>query len=149
MRAVFQRVSSASVTVDGKEVSRIGGGALVLLGVGKDDTERDCVYIAEKLSGLRVFSDEDGKMNLSLMDINGQVLVVSQFTLYGDVKKGKRPSFGRAADPNVGDELYKKVVSLLEDKGLVVKTGIFGAHMEVGLVNDGPVTVLISSEKEF
>ncbi|HHX10650.1 MAG TPA: D-tyrosyl-tRNA(Tyr) deacylase [Firmicutes bacterium] len=149
MRAVFQRVRSARVVVDGEQVSAIGPGALVLLGVGKDDTEKDVTYMAGKIAGLRVFSDEEGKMNLSLLDISGEVLVVSQFTLYGDVKKGKRPGFDQAAPPQKGEELYLKVVEELQGMGLTVKTGVFGANMQVELVNDGPVTILISSKKEF
>ncbi|HHW18888.1 MAG TPA: D-tyrosyl-tRNA(Tyr) deacylase [Firmicutes bacterium] len=149
MRAVFQRVKRASVTVEGQEISSIGRGALVLLGVGKDDTEKDAIYMAEKLAGLRVFPDDTGRMQLSLVDVAGQVLVVSQFTLYGDVKKGKRPGFDGAAPPEKGEELYEKVVEFLRAMGLEVKTGKFGAHMDVELVNDGPVTILISSKKEF
>ncbi|QUL98072.1 MAG: D-tyrosyl-tRNA(Tyr) deacylase [Candidatus Fermentithermobacillus carboniphilus] len=149
MRAVFQRVKRASVTAEGREISSIGRGALVLLGVGKDDTEKDALYMAEKLAGLRVFPDDTGRMQLSLVDVAGQVLVVSQFTLYGDVKKGKRPGFDGAAPPEKGEELYEKVIEFLRATGLDVKTGRFGAHMDVELVNDGPVTILISSKKEF
>jgi len=149
VRAVFQRVKSASVLVGEEEVSSIGPGALVLLGVGKGDTEKDVSYMAGKIAGLRVFSDDAGKMNLSLTDISGEVLVVSQFTLYGDVKKGKRPGFGQAAPPDKGERLYLKVVETLQGMGLPVKTGVFGANMQVELVNDGPVTILISSRKEF
>lgn len=149
MRAVFQRVKRASVTAEGREISSIGRGALVLLGVGKDDTEKDALYMAEKLAGLRVFPDDTGRMQLSLVDVAGQVLVVSQFTLYGDVKKGKRPGFDGAAPPEKGEELYEKVIEFLRAMGLEVKTGKFGAHMDVELVNDGPVTILISSKKEF
>lgn len=137
------------MVVDGAEVSAIGPGALVLLGVGKNDTEKDVSYMAGKLAGLRVFPDEEGKMNLSLLDVSGEVLVVSQFTLYGDVKKGKRPGFDQAAPPEKGEHLYLKVVEELQRMGLTVKTGVFGAYMQVELVNDGPVTILISSEKEF
>jgi len=149
LRAVFQRVTKARVLVDGEEVSSIGRGALVLLAVGKDDDDRDVGYMAEKLSGLRVFPDETGKMQRSLLDVGGQVLLVSQFTLYGDVKKGKRPGFDGAAPPEKGEALYEKVACLLREMGLTVKTGRFGAHMGVELVNDGPVTILISSKKEF
>jgi D-tyrosyl-tRNA(Tyr) deacylase len=130
-------------------VSAIGPGALVLLGVGKDDTEKDVTYMAGKIAGLRVFSDNEGKMNLSLQDVSGEVLVVSQFTLYGDVKKGKRPGFDGAAPPDKGEELYLRVVEELRQLGLAVQTGVFGANMQVELVNDGPVTILISSKKEF
>ncbi|HAF67231.1 MAG: D-aminoacyl-tRNA deacylase [Bacillota bacterium] len=149
MRAVFQRVKRARVVVDGEQVSAIGPGALVLLGVGKDDTEKDVTYMAGKIAGLRVFSDNEGKMNLSLQDVSGEVLVVSQFTLYGDVKKGKRPGFDGAAPPDKGEELYLRVVEELRQLGLAVQTGVFGANMQVELVNDGPVTILISSKKEF
>ncbi len=149
MRAVFQRVKQAKVLVGQEEVASIGPGALVLLGVGKDDTEKDVTYMAGKIAGLRVFSDDAGKMNLSLVDVSGEFLVVSQFTLYGDVKKGKRPGFDGAAPPDKGNDLYMKVVDNLRSMGLRVGTGIFGEHMEVSLVNDGPVTILISSHKEF
>lgn len=149
MRAVFQRVKRARVVVDGEQMSAIGPGALVLLGVGKDDTEKDVTYMAGKIAGLRVFSDNEGKMNLSLQDVSGEVLVVSQFTLYGDVKKGKRPGFDGAAPPDKGEELYLRVVEELRQLGLAVQTGVFGANMQVELVNDGPVTILISSKKEF
>lgn len=149
MRAVFQRVKRARVVVDGEQVSAIGPGALVLLGVGKDDTEKDVTYMAGKIAGLRVFSDNEGKMNLSLQDVSGEVLVVSQFTLYGDVKKGKRPGFDGAAPPDKGEEPYLRVVEELRQLGLAVQTGVFGANMQVELVNDGPVTILISSKKEF
>lgn len=149
MRAVFQRVKWAKVSVDGELISAIGSGALILLGVGKEDNLEDVRYMAEKLAGLRVFQDEQGKMNKSLMDTGGEVLLVSQFTLYGDVKKGKRPGFDGAASPAIGEELYLKVAEALRTYGLSVKTGQFGAHMEVELLNDGPVTILISSRKEF
>ncbi|MGI6632797.1 MAG: D-aminoacyl-tRNA deacylase [Bacillota bacterium] len=149
MRAVFQRVSRARVTVDGREVSSIGLGAMVLLGVGKEDAESDAAYMAEKVAGLRVFPDGDGKMNLSLLDVEGEVLLVSQFTLYGDVKKGKRPGFDGAAPPDLGEKLYLTVAERLREMGVPTKTGVFGAHMMVELTNDGPVTILISSKKEF
>lgn len=149
MRAVFQRVERARVVVEGSEVSSIGRGAMVLLAVGKGDTENDARYMADKIAGLRVFSDDDGKMNLSLLDIHGEVLLVSQFTLYGDVKKGKRPGFDGAAPPKLGEDLYMLVVDLLRGMGIETSTGVFGAHMMVELTNDGPVTILISSKKEF
>lgn len=149
MRAVYQRVKQARVLVEGDEISSIGTGALVLLGVGKDDTEKDALYMAEKIAGLRVFPDDSGKMQWSLSDISGEVLVVSQFTLYGDVKKGKRPGFEQAAGFEKGRRLYERVVKAMTDLGLSVKTGRYGAYMEVELVNDGPVTILISSQKEF
>jgi len=149
VRAVFQRVKEAKVFVGSDEIASIGTGGLVLLGVGKEDTDSDVAYMADKIAGLRVFADYEGKMNLSLLDISGEVLVVPQFTLYGDVKKGKRPGFDGAAPPEKGEELYMKVVQSMRDMGLTVKTGAFGEHMMVSLVNDGPVTILISSSKEF
>lgn len=149
MRAVFQRVNKAGVSVSGKEVASVGRGAMVLLAVGKDDTDRDAQYMAEKLAGLRVFPDSEGKMNLSLVDTGGEVLLISQFTLYGDVKKGKRPGFDGAAAPEMGERLYLLTAEILNGMGVPTKTGVFGAHMEVELVNDGPVTILISSKKEF
>lgn len=149
MRAVFQRVKRATVTVDGQVVSSIGTGALILMAVGKEDADADAAYMASKLAGLRVFADEEGKMNKSLLDIGGQAIVVSQFTLYGDVKKGKRPGFDGAAPPDVGDRLYREVVEQMRELGIPTSTGVFGAHMEVDLCNDGPVTILISSQKEF
>jgi len=142
-------VKEAKVFVGSDEIASIGTGGLVLLGVGKEDTDSDVAYMADKIAGLRVFADYEGKMNLSLLDISGEVLVVPQFTLYGDVKKGKRPGFDGAAPPEKGEELYMKVVQSMRDMGLTVKTGAFGEHMMVSLVNDGPVTILISSSKEF
>lgn len=149
MRAVVQRVSEARVEVDGRIVGSIERGLLVLLGVGKDDTERDCEWMVDKVSGLRIFEDEGGKMNLSVGDVGGAILVVSQFTLYGDCRRGKRPSFTDAASPEKGKELYDLFVELLRKKGIRVETGVFGAHMHVHLVNDGPVTILLDSSKLF
>lgn len=149
MRAVFQRVLRASVTVDGQIVASIGTGALILLAIGREDTAKDVAYMAEKLAGLRVFSDDDGKMNRSLLDIRGEAIVVSQFALYGDVKKGKRPGFDGAAAPEMGERLYRQVVEKMREMGIPTGAGVFGAHMEVELINDGPVTILISSQKEF
>ncbi len=149
MRAVFQRVNRASVKVEGQVLSSIGTGALILLAIGKEDTGKDADYMAEKLTGLRVFADDEGKMNRSLLDVHGEAIVVSQFTLYGDVKKGKRPGFDGAAAPDVGDRLYRQVVERMRQLGVPTGTGVFGTHMEVELCNDGPVTILISSQKEF
>jgi D-aminoacyl-tRNA deacylase len=149
MRAVVQRVSSANVTVDGEVVGRIGRGFLVLLGVAHDDEQADVVYTAQKLIGLRVFEDEDGKMNRSLQDVGGAMLIVSQFTLYGDCRKGRRPSFIEAAPPEKADSLYRQVVAEIRGQGIVVETGRFQAQMQVELVNDGPVTLLVDSRKVF
>lgn len=149
MRAVVQRVSEASVRVAGQTVGRIGAGLLVLLGVGTADAEADAAWMAEKLLGLRIFEDEDGKMNRSVEDAEGGLLVVSQFTLFGDCRKGKRPGFSDAARPELAIPLYEKVVTLLRDSGLVVETGVFQTDMKVALVNDGPVTLLVDSKKTF
>ena len=149
MRAVVQRVQRGSVTVEGQRVGSIGRGLVVLLGVAPDDTEKDLHYIVDKVTGLRIFEDGDGKMNLSVADVGGAVLAVSQFTLYGDCRKGKRPSFDGAARPELALVLYEQFVQAVADRGLKVETGKFRAHMEVGLVNDGPVTVLLDSRKLF
>lgn len=149
MRAVVQRVTEASVTVDGKNVGAIGPGLLVLLGVAREDTEKDGAYLAEKLAGLRIFEDEDEKMNLSVAQVGGNILLVSQFTLYGDVRHGKRPSFTQAAAPEEANRLYEALADKLRAKGIPVATGQFQAHMEVALVNDGPVTILLDSGKSF
>lgn len=150
MRAVVQRTESASVMVDGQEISRITAGLTVFLGVGRDDTEQDSKYLAEKIVNLRIFPDDAGKMNLSLKDINGQLLVVSQFTLYGDCRKGRRPGFDTAADPAVANELYQLFAGLCRDMGIQqVSCGQFQAEMMVSLVNHGPVTMLIDSKRLF
>jgi D-aminoacyl-tRNA deacylase len=149
MRAVVQRVSRCKVTVDGSVVGEIGAGLLVLLGVAKEDTEAAADYLAQKILGLRIFEDSDEKMNLSLMDAQGQMLVVSQFTLYGDVRKGKRPSFDAAARPEEAKRLYEYFVEKVRAAGLRCETGQFQAMMEVELVNAGPVTILLDSEKLF
>lgn len=149
MRAVVQRVKEAHVNVDGRIVGAISHGLLVLLGVGEGDTEEDGRYLAEKISNLRVFPDDQGKMNLSIKDSGGEILAVSQFTLYGDCRKGRRPSFSSAAHPEVANRLYLDFVEVLRNHGLKVETGVFQAHMEVGLVNDGPVTLIVSSGGEF
>jgi D-tyrosyl-tRNA(Tyr) deacylase len=149
LRAVIQRVSEASVTVDGQVVGRVGKGLLVLLGVGHDDTEDDVRLMADKIVGLRCFADDDSKFNLSLMDVGGAILAISQFTLFGDCRKGRRPSFSDAARPEPATQLYDAFVQRCRDKGLTVETGEFGAHMDVRLTNDGPVTLLIDTKKVF
>ena len=146
MRAVLTRVKSASVTVDGNVIGKIGPGFLILLGVTHEDTEAQAVKLADKLMGLRIFEDENEKMNRSLEDVGGQVLVVSQFTLYGNCKKGRRPEFLAAARPEVAVPLYEKFVSLCRDKGFHVETGEFGVSMEVASVNDGPVTLIVDTD---
>lgn len=147
MRAVIQRVKRASVTIDGKVNGEIGQGLLIFLGVGEGDTESDLAYIERKTTGLRIFSDEDDKMNLNIEDIGGSVLVVSQFTLYGDARKGNRPSFTSSMEPVKANEIYEKFISDLKAKGLTVEHGEFGADMQVELLNDGPVTILLDSSK--
>lgn len=149
MRAVIQRVSRASVSVDGEKVSSIAKGLLVLLGVAENDDISDAKYLADKTAGLRIFEDNEGKMNLPVTDIDGEVLVISQFTLFGDCRKGRRPSFIEAARPEKAVELYETYVSALTDLNLKPQTGVFQAHMEVELVNDGPVTILLDSKKTF
>jgi len=149
MRAVVQRVSSASVIVDGKVVGEIGPGLLVLLGVSSSDAEADAIYLAEKITGLRIFEDENGKMNRDVREACGSVLAVSQFTLYGDVRRGKRPSFDAAARPDRARELYEYFVAQIRQRGLSCETGQFQAMMSVSLVNEGPVTVLLDSSKLF
>ncbi len=147
MRAVVQRVSQGSVTVDGEIIGQIGVGFVVLLGVAADDTQDDVIWLAGKVEGLRIFEDDDGRMNLALKDVGGSVLVVSQFTLLGDCRKGRRPSFVAAAPPEKADSLYQSFVAELRGHGLTVETGQFQAQMEVGLVNNGPVTLLLDSRK--
>ena len=146
MRAVLTRVNSASVTIDGAVVGQIGKGFLILLGVGPEDTEADCRYLAEKALGLRIFEDENGKMNLGLEQVGGQVLVVSQFTLYGNCRKGRRPSFTEAAPPELGNRLYQKFLADCEALGYPPQHGQFGADMQVASVNDGPVTILLDTQ---
>lgn len=145
MKAVIQRVTRASVEVEGEVIGRIDVGLLVLLGIAKEDTEADVRYVADKLVGLRIFSDAEGKMNRSIIDVGGQVLIVSQFTLLADTAKGRRPGFERAALPERALNLYEKVISMVRDRGLHVESGRFGAHMRVSLDNDGPVTFLLDS----
>jgi D-aminoacyl-tRNA deacylase len=149
MRAVLQRVRRATVTVEKKVVGEIGAGLLVLLGVGANDTRPDADYLVEKIIGLRIFEDADGKMNLPLSNVDGAMLVVSQFTLYGDTRRGKRPSFDAAAPPEKARELYEYFVEKVRVAGLRCETGLFQASMQVELVNHGPVTILLDSNKTF
>ena len=147
MRAVLTRVNSASVTIDGQVVGSIGRGFLILLGVGPNDTEKECRWLAEKCLGLRIFTDENDKMNLGLEAVGGEVLVVSQFTLYGNCRKGRRPSFVGAAGPELGNALYEKFLSICEELGYPPQHGQFGADMQVESVNDGPVTLILDTEE--
>ncbi len=149
MRAVVQRVSRAQVTVADELTGAVNKGLLVLVGVTEGDTEKDAQYLADKVTGLRIFEDENGKMNLSVKDVGGEILSVSQFTLYGDCRKGKRPSFDKAARPEAANMLYEKFNELCRQQGVQVETGVFRSHMQVELVNDGPVTILLDSSKLF
>jgi D-tyrosyl-tRNA(Tyr) deacylase len=149
MRAVIQRVIEAKVEVDGEVVGRTGEGLLVLLGVRKEDTEEDVHYLVDKALGLRIFEDEAGKMNLSITDIKGEILAVSQFTLYGDCRRGRRPSFDEAAPPDMAERLYNLFVEKMRRSGIKVETGRFRAIMNVHIVNSGPVTILLDSKKLF
>ena len=149
MRAVIQRVERASVSVEGEIRGQIGAGFLVLIGVEEGDGDADFRYIAEKVPNLRVFEDEQGKMNRSLLDVGGEVLAVSQFTLLGDARGGRRPSFITAARPETADPMYEQLVADWRARGIRVETGVFGAHMKVSLVNDGPVTILLDSRRRF
>lgn len=149
MRVVVQRVLSASIVIDGIAVASIGNGLAVLVGFCKDDVSSDLVYMARKLLSLRVFPDEDGKMNLSLADVKGELLLVPQFTLYGDVRKGRRPSYSEAMDPQSAKFKFDEFADLCSANGLIVRKGVFGAHMRFNLVNDGPVTILLESRGLF
>lgn len=149
MRAVVQRVARGSVTVEGSVVGETGRGLVVLLGVGRDDTMNDAGYLADKIANLRIFEDEQGKMNLSVLDTGGSVLAVSQFTLYGDCRKGRRPGFSEASPPEEARELYEIFVGELEKLGLRVATGVFREQMTVEIINDGPVTLLLDSKRNF
>ncbi len=149
MRAVVQRVKESKVLVDGKVVGQIGNGILVLLGVSEDDTEKDADYMAEKIAHLRIFQDDVGKMNLSVKDVKGEALVVSQFTLLGDCRKGRRPSYAHAGKPEIAIPLYRRFIEKLKELGVPTQEGVFQAMMDVYLVNQGPVTLLIDSKKVF
>ncbi len=147
MRVVIQRVSSASVKIDGTVTGEIGPGLVLLLGIAKNDAPRDVEYVVDKCVQLRIFGDENGKMNLSLLDVHGDVLAISQFTLFGDTRKGRRPSFEGAAPPEHAEPLYELAIKRLKEHGIRVATGRFGAFMEVSLVNDGPVTLTVESRR--
>ena len=149
MRMVCQRVLEAQVTVNGQCVGKIGRGLLVFLGVGKGDTEKDAEFIAEKLVNLRIFADQAGKMNLSVQDIDGAILLISNFTLHGDCRKGRRPGFDAAAEPAVAQQLYERVIALIAQEDVPVEKGLFGEHMQVTNINDGPVTFLLDSSRLF
>lgn len=148
MRAVLQRVSIAAVKIDGREVSRISKGILVLIAASRGDGNKDIQWMAEKICGLRIFADEHGKMNLSVADVGGSILVVSQFTLYGDCRKGKRPSYTNSAPPDEAKEIYREFLTEIRKKGVPVEEGVFGAMMEVELANDGPVTLILDSPEK-
>jgi D-aminoacyl-tRNA deacylase len=149
MRAVVQRVASSKVIVDEKIIGSINKGLNILIGISKEDTEEDLLYIKEKVINLRIFEDEVDKMNLSLLDVKGEILVISQFTLYGDCRKGRRPNFMEAEGGEKAKVLYKRFVELLRESNLKVETGEFGAHMKVDIQNDGPVTLMLDSKKNF
>lgn len=147
MRAVIQRVSEGSVSVEGKIIGEINQGLVILLGVTHDDTREDADYLSEKIANLRIFNDDAGKMNRSLLDVSGAVLAISQFTLYGNTRKGRRPSFVEAAPPEIADPLYEYFMANIREKGVVVEKGQFGAMMQVKIFNDGPVTILLDSQE--
>ena len=149
MKVLLQRVTTASVSIDNKEVGRIGRGLVVFLGVANGDTEKDAQYLAEKMANLRIFADEEGKLNLSALDINGELLLVSQFTLLADTRKGRRPSFIGAAPPAQAEELFEYFIGQVRATGLKVETGRFQAYMQVEIHNDGPVTILVDSKEKF
>ena len=149
MRCVVQRVTTSSVTVDGAVSGQIGPGLMVLIGVAVEDTDADLKYMAEKVPNLRIFDDENGVMNKSILDAGGSILAVSQFTLYGDARGGRRPSYIRAAKPDKADDYYQRLIACWREKGIHVETGVFRTEMKVALVNDGPVTILLDSEKKF
>ncbi|MHC4782844.1 MAG: D-aminoacyl-tRNA deacylase [Planctomycetota bacterium] len=147
MRAVVQRVGRASVTVDGSVTGSIERGLLVFLGVGKEDTQKDIDFIADKIVNLRIFECDEGKMNLSVKDIGGGILLISQFTLFGDCRKGRRPDFTAAGKPKMAKRIYEETIAAVKEKGITVETGVFAAHMDIDSINDGPVTLLLDSKK--
>lgn len=147
MIGLVQRVGACSVSVEGVTISSIGKGMLIFLGVHRDDTEKDINLLARKCAGLRIFPDSEGKMNYSVSDVNGEILVISQFTLFGDVKRGLRPYFGDAAPPEKGNDYYERFIEALSENGIPVKGGVFGAHMHVDILNDGPVTVSLDTRE--
>lgn len=149
MRSVVQRVTHGKVTVDGEVIGQIQKGMVILLGVGENDTSEDMTYLADKILGLRIFDDPDGKMNLSIQEIDGSMLIVSQFTLYGDCRKGRRPSYSSAANPDMANKMYESFLQYVRDAGVHVETGKFQAMMDVEIHNDGPVTLLLDSKKSF
>jgi len=149
MRAVIQRVLQAKVEVDGQQVGKIDKGLLVYLSVGKGDSEKDAEFMAEKLVNLRIFADEAGKMNLNVLDVGGSILLVSNFTLHGDCRKGRRPGFDAAAEPQLAQQLYEKTLELIAERGVAVEKGTFGEYMQVSSINDGPVTFLLDSSRLF
>jgi len=149
MRAVIQRVLQAQVKIGDKSAGQIGKGLLVYISVSRDDTEKDVRFIADKLLNLRIFPDEQGKMNLSVRDVDGGILLISNFTLHGDCRKGRRPSFDAAAEPELAQHLYEKVIELITELGIVVEKGLFGGYMQVSSINDGPATFLLDSSKLF
>jgi len=149
MRIVCQRVLEAEVKVEGRQVGKIDRGLLVFLGVGKGDTENDAQFIAEKLVNLRIFGDDAGKMNLSVQDIGGAILLISNFTLHGDCRKGRRPGFDASAEPGLAEQLYEKVIAMVAEQGTPVQKGAFGEHMQITSLNDGPVTFILDSTRLF
>ncbi len=148
MRAVIQRVAEAGIKVSGKQIAKIGRGVVVLVGIGRDDNDDDILWVANKIINLRIFEDEAGKFNYSLLDIKGEILLVSQFTLYGDCRKGRRPSFDYAMPPDKAREMFDKLFNYLQTQNLRVQKGIFGAKMDVELVNSGPVTIILDSKQK-
>lgn len=149
MRAVVQRVKYATVSVDGEIISRIDAGLMVLIGIREEDDKKDIEYIGKKITGLRIFPDEEGVMNVNVQDTGGEIMIVSQFTLYGDAKKGNRPSYIRAAKGEISEAVYEDLIAYVEKKGFSVATGQFGADMQIEMINDGPVTILLDSERSF